>query len=66
MIHWFLHAPGTVVFSAGAVIGVPLWLLVLRLPVFRLPEDPYARAQRQYERERDAYQKSLRDKEAGV
>jgi hypothetical protein len=27
MIHWFMTAPLPVIFAAGMVLGVPLWLL---------------------------------------
>ncbi len=60
VIHWFMTAPLPVIFAAGLVIGVPLWLLVTQLPAFRIPPSPYSHAQREYEKARDEYQSQLR------
>ncbi len=62
MVHWFMTAPLPVIFCAGIVLGVPLWMLVIaELEKRALPyTSPYAQAQRQYEEARDRYQASLK------
>jgi hypothetical protein len=64
VIHWFMTAPMLVIFAAGLVIGVPLWLLIFAWLDRPLPPyvSPYAHAQREYEQARDAYQRALSER----
>ena len=58
LARWFMTAPSLVIFAAGVVLGVPLWMLAAS---WLLPHvSPYAHAQREYERARAAYQPKIR------
>jgi hypothetical protein len=64
MLHWFMTAPLPVIFAAGMILGTPVWLLVFAAMggTRRTPSpycSPYAHAQQEYERARDAYQREL-------
>jgi hypothetical protein len=49
-----------VLFAAGVIIGIPLWLLIFCVTGHQESyESPYAHAQQQYEIARDRYQAEL-------
>lgn len=67
MTHWFMTAPLLVVFAAGVVLGVPLWMLVAWLSrPGPLPPcvSPYAGSGLWFERQRAGCRRQ-RDEEDG-
>jgi hypothetical protein len=59
MAAWLMTASLPILFAAGVIIGIPIWLLILRAFGTETYESPYAHAQQRYEIARDRYQKEL-------